>query len=403
MEGNWKIGSIFGIPLYIDYSWLIILVLVTIINAGDVNANNLAVGNPLLGWFTGLIMALFLFGSVLLHELGHSLVAQAQGITVNSITLFLFGGVAAIERESKTPVEALNVAMAGPIVSMLLFAIFWSLNNFFAQDTLAYYITADLARINQVLAIFNLIPGLPLDGGQVLKAIVWKITGDRFAGVFWAATTGKLLGWLGMSFGLFFCFFTGEIGLLWIALISWFIWRNANAYDRFTMLQKTLLDLVAADAMTREFRVVNANLLLRDFVAEYLISDLSNPISYYAASEGRYRGLIAIKDLQAVERYEWDIKTLEELAHPLTEIPSVEEKTPLVEVINKLEKIRDNRITVLSPAGAVAGVIDKGDLVKLVATKQNLNIPEAEIKRVKAEGTYPSELQLSAIARTIEN
>ncbi|MGH2412481.1 MAG: site-2 protease family protein, partial [Microcystaceae cyanobacterium] len=157
MQKNWQVGSLFGIPLYIDTSWFLILAFVTLIDAGDVNASGLSGGQLWLGWITGLIMALLLFGSVLLHELGHSLVARSQGITVNSITLFLFGGVASIDRESKTPEEAILVAIAGPIVSLTLFGLFWGLTLISGENKLLSFITGDLARINFLLALFNLI------------------------------------------------------------------------------------------------------------------------------------------------------------------------------------------------------------------------------------------------------
>ncbi|NES82408.1 MAG: site-2 protease family protein [Moorea sp. SIO2B7] len=402
MQSNWRIGSLFGIPLYIDSSWFIILAFVTIINAGDLNATGLSQGNPLLGWITGLMMALLLFASVLLHELGHSLVAKAQGIEVNSITLFLFGGVASIERESDTPTQAFQVAIAGPLVSMALFGLFKGMTQFLGEYSLLQVLTSDLARINLVIGIFNLIPGLPLDGGQVFKALVWKLTGDRFIGVHWASASGKLIGWFGISVGLFFVLLTGEIGAIWLVLISWFVLRNANAYDQLTTIQQALLEIVAAEVMTRDFRVVDANLSLRAFAEEYVVSELFVNMPYFAASEGRYRGLVVISDLHSIERSEWETKTLAQIAHPLTEIPSVREGTLLVEVINQLEKISDSRITVLSPAGAVAGIIDRGDIVKAIASKQNLEIPEAEIKRIKAEGSYPDRLQLQAIAKTIK-
>ncbi|OKH22956.1 site-2 protease family protein [Hydrococcus rivularis NIES-593] len=401
MRTNWRIGSLFDIPFYIDFSWFLILAFVTFINAGDVNASGLSGSSPLLGWFAGLILALLLFASVLLHELGHSLVARSQGISVNSITLFLFGGIASIDRESKTPGEAFLVAIAGPVVSLILFALFLSLTRLGSESSLLGFVAADLARINLVLALFNLIPGLPLDGGQVLKAVVWKCTGDRFSGMRWASASGKLMGFLGISVGLLLVLLTGEISAVWIAFIGWFVLRNASAYDRLTGLQESLLNLVAADAMDREFRVVNANLTLRDFAQEYILAEITSPSTYYAASEGRYRGLIRMRDLHSIERSEWESKTLANIAHPLTEIPSVQEKTSLLEVINCLEQIEDRRITVLSPSGAVAGVIDRGDLVKAIAVRQNLSIPDAEIKRIKAEGTYPAYMQLAAIAKSV--
>ncbi|MGH2415147.1 MAG: site-2 protease family protein, partial [Microcystaceae cyanobacterium] len=252
-------------------------------------------------------------------------------------------------------------------------------------------------------ALFNLIPGLPLDGGQILKAIVWKIKGDHLAGMRWASASGKGLGLLGIVIGVVLGVLSGEISAIWIALIGWFVLRNAKAYDQLTQLQETLSELVVSDAMTHEFRVVNANLSLKDFAQEYILSDGNSLFTYYAASDGRYRGLVEIKDLQAIERSRWDEQTLCAIVHPLTAIPSTQETASLVEVINQLERLGEKKLTVLSPAGAVAGIIDRGDIVKAVAAKQNLPIPEAEIKRIKTEGTYPPYLKLAAIAKTLTN
>ncbi len=396
MQASWRIGSLFGIPLFLDPSWFFILAFVTIINAKNLD--------PTFGsswaWSGGFVMALLLFGSVVLHELGHSLAARSQGIKVNSITLFLFGGVASIDRESKTPGEAFQVAIAGPAVSVTLFGLFYALSQALPPSSLGENIVSGLAHINLVLALFNLIPGLPLDGGQVLKAAVWKLTGNRFQGVRWAARTGKAFGGLAIALGLGVGLLTGEfLGSMWIALIGWFVFRNASLYDRLTTLQEALLQLVASDAMTRDFRVVDANQTLRSFADEYILADMQTPMPYYASANGRYRGLVAIEDLHFVERSRWETQTLESIVRPLSEIATVEEKTSLVEVINTLEDRPLNRLTVLSPAGTVAGVIDRGDIVRAVATKLHLPITDAEIKRIKAEGSYPQALQLPAIAQ----
>jgi Zn-dependent protease/CBS domain-containing protein len=396
MQASWRIGSLFGIPLFLDPSWFFILAFVTIINAKNLD--------PTFGsswaWSGGFVMALLLFGSVVLHELGHSLAARSQGIKVNSITLFLFGGVASIDRESKTPGEAFQVAIAGPAVSVTLFGLFYALSQALPPSSLGENIVSDLAHINLVLALFNLIPGLPLDGGQVLKAAVWKLTGNRFQGVRWAARTGKAFGGLAIALGLGVALLTGEfLGSMWIALIGWFVFRNASLYDRLTTLQEALLQLVASDAMTREFRVVDANQKLLAFADEYILADMQTPMPYYASANGRYRGLVAIEDLHFVERSRWETQTLESIVRPLSEITTVEEKTSLVEVINTLEARPLNRLTVLSPAGTVAGVIDRGDIVRAVATRLHLPITDAEIKRIKAEGSYPQALQLPAIAQ----
>ncbi|HEY9795614.1 MAG TPA: site-2 protease family protein [Leptolyngbyaceae cyanobacterium] len=395
MQGSWRIGSLFGIPLFLDPSWFFILAFVTIINALDLYPT---FGSVLAG-SAGLGMALLLFASVVLHELGHSLTARSQGIKVNSITLFIFGGVASIDQESKTPGEAFQVAIAGPAVSLTLFGLFYLLSQVLPSSSVGQVLTLDLARINLVLALFNLIPGLPLDGGQVLKAAVWKLTGNRFQGVRWAATSGKTLGGSAIALGLVLVLLTGQWGAIWLTLIGGFIFRNASAYDRLTTLQEALLQLVASDAMTHDFRVVDANQTLRSFADEYILADIQTPMPYYAAAHGRYRGLVAIEDLHFVERSRWESQTLESIVRPLSEIATVEEKTPLVEVIKSLEASQLNRLTVLSPAGTVAGVVDRGDIVRAVATKLKLPITETEIKRIKAEGSYPQGLQLPAIAQ----
>lgn len=395
MQTNWKIGSLFGIPLFLDPLWFVILGLATL-NFGVAYQE----WGTTIAWSAGISMALLLFASVLLHELGHSLIARSQGIKVNSITLFLFGGIAAIEEESKTPGKAFQVAIAGPLVSVALFFLLRVVAGIIPDTNPISVMVGDLARINLVLALFNLIPGLPLDGGQVLKAALWQVTGNRFQAVHLAARAGQILGYAAIALGFAVDFFTRELVIgLWIALLGWFGVRNASSYDRVTTLQETLLEVVAANVMTRDFRVVDANQTLRSFADSYLL-DSNAPEVYFAASDGRYRGMVAIDDLRLVERSEWETQTLQSIVHPLTEIPTVAESTTLAEVINKLENEQLPRITVLSPAGAVAGVIDRGDIVRGVAQKLNLRFTDAEIKRIKEEGSYPPGLQLAVIAKS---
>lgn len=398
MQTSWRIGSLVGIPLFLDPLWFIILSFVTL----NFGLNYLQWGS-VLAWSAGLVMALLMFGSVLLHELGHSLVARSQGIKVNSITLFLFGGIAAIEEESKTPGGALQVAIAGPSVSIVLFLLLMLLSLVLPASSLASVMMGDLARINLVLALFNLLPGLPLDGGQIFKAVVWKVTGNRFQAVHWAARAGQVLGWLAIASGAALEFFTGElVGGLWLVLLGWFGIRNATSYDSVNTLQEALLKVVAADAMSREFRVVDANSSLRSFADLYLLETGANQV-YFASADGRYRGMVAIDDLRLVERSQWESQPVQSIVKSLTEIPHVVETTTLVEVINQMESGQLPWITVLSPAGAVAGIIDRGDIVRSLVQKLKLRISDAEIKRVKEEGSYPPGLPLGIIAKSTKN
>ncbi len=394
MQAGWRIGTLFGIPLFINSSWFLIVIWVTIVTRQDYVEQ----WGPSISWSAGFAIALLLFASVLLHELGHSLVAKAQGIKVNSITLFLFGGVASIDRESKTPGQAFQVAIAGPMVSLSLFFILSIMTQFLPEPSLTGIIAQRLAGINLVLAIFNMIPGLPLDGGQVLKAAIWKATGNRFTGTRWAARTGQFIGIAAIILGIT----NLQSGGLWIALIGWFAVQNASSYTRLTDLQEVLISVTAGDAMTREFRVVDANLSIREFADQYLIA--TDPHTFYfAASEGRYRGLISVKTLRTIERSLWDVTTVYDIVKPLDQLDTVAEKASLLTVINYLETQPICQITVLSPAGAVAGMIDRGDIVRAVAKSLNVVIPEAEIKRIKSEGHYPAGLPLAEIAKKTDS
>ena len=398
MQSGWRVGAIFGIPLFIDNSWFFIVLLMTFAYGSDL----LGDGFPFpVAALVGLMMALLLFGSVLLHELGHSLVARRQGIQVNSITLFLFGGVASIDKESKTPGQAFQVAIAGPLVSFFLFLLLTLVSSALPPQTVAALIVSTIARINLVLTLFNIIPGLPLDGGQVLKAAVWKLTGSRAQGVRWAARVGQLLGWMAITVGIYAYLTTQRFELLWLALLGWFAVRNAGAYNRVSDLQDAITSLKARDASVREFKVIDATMTLRTFADDRLLHENQSTI-YFAASNGRYRGMVSLDDLRQSERSRWESMTLAEAAQPLLDMPHVREETPLSKVITDLEENDLRRITVLSPADAVAGTIDRGDVVRALAKRLNFPISEAIIDRIKADGVYPSGLQLAAIARNAE-
>jgi Zn-dependent protease len=395
MKSGWRVGSIFGIPLMLDPSWFFILLAVTYVYG--VTWQDLDWGQNI-AWIAGFGMALALFGSVLLHELGHSLVARSQGIKVNSITLFLFGGIASIDRESKTPGQAFQVAIAGPAVSFGLFLVLMLVLQGVGWSEPLTTIVRDLAGINFMLAIFNMIPGLPLDGGQVLKAAIWKATGDRFTGVRWAARVGQALGWTAiLTAGILF-FRLGSLNALWIALLGWFAVRNANAYSSLTNVQEALMKTTAAEAMTRDFRVVESTWTLREFAEHHLLHE-APPTTYYAAANGRYRGRVALEALRQTERVLWDSRTLDDIAEPLETIPAILETASLAEVVHALGEKQAKCLTVLSPAGAVAGVIDRGDVVQAVAEKMRIAIPKRMIQQIKDDGIYPPGLPLEAIAK----
>ena len=405
MQTGWRVGSLFNIPLYIDNSWFLIVALITLSQGLSPDPDLAGVAAGSLGaWAAGLALALLLFASVLAHELGHSLVAISQGINVNSIKLFLFGGIASIESESKTPGQAFQVAAAGPAVSLVLFLLLTLVGNSVALPPTAQDIVISVARTNLILALFNLIPGLPLDGGQIFKAAVWKATNSRAKGVRWAAKSGQVVGFAGIAFGLWLFAFVPGSGLagLWPALIGLFVLRNAKNYSRMNDLQEGLSKLKVSDAAIRDFRVLDAHMSLRQFADEYLLLDQKVAPVFFASSDGRYRGLVTIDSLRQVERSEWEYRDLNSIAKPLLNIPNVRENAPLTDAIELLEDKNLERLTVLSPADSVAGTLDRGDVVRAVARQMNFKLPEALIQRIKEEGAYPAGFQIAAIAQSIK-
>jgi Zn-dependent protease len=407
MQQGLRIGSVFGIPLYVRASWFPIVAILAILKGG-------AWGEAY-GWSVpiaaaaGAIGAISLFGSVLLHEIGHSLVAKAQGIPVRSISLFLFGGVAEIDRESRSPSQAFQVAIAGPAVSLFLAVSFTALSHELSATTPLAIIVRDLAQLNLVLCLFNLIPGLPLDGGQVLKAAIWQITGDRLQGMRYAVASGQMIGSLAIGLGVFGALTIPGLGVgLWLALVGWFIIRNAAAYGRVTSMQAMLLELQASQVMTQRFRVVDAELTIREFTDRYILCELADTplfgkhVPYFAAAHGRYRGQLPLNAWQAIDRNKWETTTIDAIVSPLLETPHVREATPLVEVVRTLEREQLKFIVVLSPADTVAGTIDRADITQALGERLDWSIPDDEIQRIRREARYPAYLRIDTIAAATE-
>jgi Zn-dependent protease len=407
MQSGWRVGSLFKIPLFIDPSWLWIVALFTF-QDGLMWQQMFPAWPVPLAYGTGLAMALLLFGSVLLHELGHSLVAQSKGIEVSSIRLFMFGGVAAIEREPKTPGQMLQIAVAGPAVSALLWLGLTLVANPVSHFNLPVaLLLAKVASVNLTLLLFNLIPGLPLDGGQMLKSGIWKWTGNYITAVHWAAKTGRWLGLaislIGLSdvLGVTQSLGLPQIGGFWAILIGWFMQRNASSADQMATLQEALQGLKAADAMTREYKVLDANMTLRQYADDHVLL-VKNPTTYFASSDGRYRGWIAPDVLEKVDRSLWESQTLQDVVQPLSAIPTVAETTPMADVIQLMEAKSLPRMTVLTPAGAVAGMIDRGDITKVVSAKMGFELSDRALQQIKEAGVYPPGLPLVALAQTVK-
>jgi Zn-dependent protease/CBS domain-containing protein len=318
--------------------------------------------------------ALLLFASVLAHELGHSFVARGQGIEVKSINLFLFGGLANLEKESKTPAEAFWVAIAGPVVSLVLFGLFTLLGTTTGVSGAIGAIIGLLASINLALALFNLIPGLPLDGGNILKALVWKITGNPYKGVVFAGRVGQVFGWVAIASGLIPLFLYGTFGNFWNLLIGWFLLQNANQATQVARVQDRLAGLTAQEAVVSDSPIVSTDLSLRTFANEYVIGQTRWRKFLVTDNDGRLIGAIAVDSLKTIPTSLWTETDVRELMQPIDFSNTVKPDRSLLEVVNLLEQQQLNQVPVVRDNGVLVGLLEKAAIIRLLQQRFQANI-----------------------------
>jgi Zn-dependent protease/CBS domain-containing protein len=368
MNSTIRVGNLFGIPFYVHPSWFLVLGLVTwsYSSALATQFPQLGGGLPLL---LGLMTALLLFSSVVAHELGHSFVAIRQKIDVKSITLFIFGGLASLEKESQTPAEAFWVAIAGPIVSIILFAIATTIDFVTAASGPLAAILSLLASVNLTLALFNLIPGLPLDGGNILKALVWKITGKSYKGVAVASRIGQIFGWLAIASGVIPLLLFGSFVNFWNLLIGFFLLQNAGNAAQFARVQEKLTGLTAADAVTKDSPIVKADLSLRELADQKLLNAQEYRRFLVTDEQGQLLGAISVDNLRNIPNTLWAETPVSQVMQPIEQSSTVQSDKPLLEVVQLLEKQKTSALAVIRDNGFLVGILEKAAIINLLQEK----------------------------------
>ena len=405
MGEGFQLLRIRGIPLRIHPSWFVILALATLAFQQQYSQELLGPGAPgagLLTWLLALATALLLFVSVLLHELGHSMAALAQGVKVRSITLFLLGGVANIERESTTARGALIVAAAGPLVSLLLAAALLGSSHGAAHLSPPLgALVSQLWELNLVLGLFNLLPGLPLDGGLILKALVWQWTGSQSRGVQVATASGRMLSWLALGLGTVLFLRSGSIGGLWLMVLGWFGLGAVRNQTQSQILIEALRSLKVRDGARRRFRVLESTNSLRQ-LSRLRLSDPEGLADWLLVCDGgRWRGVIDDAPLQSLPVQRWDQERIGDHLRPLADLPAIRDDAPLWQAVLQLETATPARLLVLSPAGLPCGTIERPELAEAVLAKLGVRLPASLLENARRQGTYPLGLSLAAVARTV--
>ena len=374
MQANIKLGRIFGIEVGLHYSWLIIALLVTLSLTGQFRATNPQWGAGVT-WATAIATALLFFASIVAHELSHAAVAKANGLPVKAITLFALGGVAQIEREAEDAKTEFWMGIVGPIASAvigfaclaLMMALGWT--PAIAPATPLRAMLMWLGVINIVLAIFNMIPGFPLDGGRVLRAIVWWVTGDPVRATRIATLAGSAVGFGLIIVGILRFFGGAGFGGLWLVFIGWFLLDAARASRALLETSESLRGVRVRDVMTPNYPVIDSRDNLQTFVDEHLLR--TGRRCFVVEEEGRISGIITPHELKGVERTRWPYTTVDAVMLPLEKLHTVDPQTLVTKALEVMGREDVNQLPVVIK-DSVAGIISRGDVLRLLQTRAEL-------------------------------
>jgi Zn-dependent protease/CBS domain-containing protein len=363
---------LFGIPLRLHFSWFFIFILVTWALAASYFPSVYPDWSVATAVIASIITSLLFFASVLLHELMHSVVARAAGIPVKSITLFIFGGVSQITEEPAKPQVELKMAIAGPLTSLLLGGVFWAV-YYLVPESMEHIIAVSfwLGLINLTLGVFNLLPGFPLDGGRVLRAILWWRMGDLRRATHWAANAGRGVSFLFIFGGVWLLFAGYWFNGLWLAFIGWFLGNAAVGSYRQLNLMQMLQGHAVSEAMSRECRSVPPDISLEELVNRHILS--SGGQCFVVTEGGAIRGLITLRDVKAVPREEWEGKRVSDAMVSFDKLKKVRPGEDLAGVLKIMTEADINQLPVVD-GGQVVGLISRDSLLAFINIRDKLGV-----------------------------
>lgn len=380
MEANIKLGRIFGVEIGLHYSWLIIALLVAFSLGSHFQMVNPEWGTGVV-WATAIVTALLFFAAIVVHELSHAAVAKMRGLPVRSITLFALGGVAQIEREAADAKTEFWMGIAGPITSAVIGFICLGLASMLgwspATEGMMTAATPPLAMlvwlgyINIMLAVFNMIPGFPLDGGRVLRAVIWWTTGDGDRSTRIAARVGQFVAVFFIVWGIFSFFRGSGFGGLWIAFIGWFLLNAAQASYAQVEITQSLKGKTVADVMRRDCPLVDGNTNLQTFTDEYLLK--TGERCFVVAEQGRIAGLITSHEVKEIEPQKRAFTTVDEAMRPLENLRTVPPDAPVIEALEMMGGEDVNQLPVVRD-GKLEGIISRAHILQLLQTRAELNM-----------------------------
>jgi Zn-dependent protease/CBS domain-containing protein len=366
MRGNISLGRVFGIPLRLHYTWFIIFALVTYSLVLYTADQPYPIGQRII---LGILTSLLFFASIITHELAHSILAIRNNITVKEITLFVFGGVSQITKEATHPRAELLIAIVGPLTSLALAGIFYGLHLLLAgtQQILAASLMWWLAWINVFLAVFNLIPGFPLDGGRIFRALVWQRTHDYQRATRIATKVGQGIAYAFIAGGIaFLLFFQFWLNGLWLIFIGWFLNNAARASYQQVLLRDALIGITVRQVTDYGCPLIPPDLNLMELVQQYILPTGRNCflISWGAELEG----MVTLQQIKKVPRTSWAITSVQDIMTPASKLKVAYADQDILSVLQEMNGENANHIPVME-AGKVIGVINREDIARFLRTR----------------------------------
>ncbi|TVP53683.1 MAG: site-2 protease family protein [Gemmatimonadales bacterium] len=360
-----RLGSVSGFEIVLDYSWFIIFFLVLGSFAGAVFPAHLPELDRITYLWMGFASAVLLFTSLLAHELAHAFTARRRGIEIEGITLFIFGGMARTRQEPATPGDEFLIAVMGPVASFAIAIFFYGIaaqGPTLGLGEPGQAVAEYLGFLNILLAVFNLFPGFPLDGGRILRATLWKATGSLRRATRIAAGAGRLLGWMIIALGIWGLLVGGSvIGGLWLIFIGWFLGHAARASYQQVMLQKLLGPLTAREAMSPDPETVSPDLPIDQLIHDYFLRRPYN--SFPVTDDGVIVGLITLSHVKGLSRDEWKGKITADLMTPLEDTLLVDPDAPMMEILEKM-RLKEVRRVLVAREWELIGIISTSDIAR---------------------------------------
>ena len=367
-----RIGKILGIPIYLHSTWVFIFVAITYIIASQYKQQH-PLWTDTQHWTVAVLTSLLFFASVLFHELSHSVVAQHYKIRVVSITLFLFGGLARIEREPSNAVQEFNIAVAGPLASGFLAGGFFGLALLLPYSQTVGALATWLWQTNFALAVFNLLPGFPLDGGRIFRAIVWGASKNYEKATRVAGASGKLIAYAMILAGAWGAFNGYLQNGLWIAFVGWFLLNAAQESVAQVAIRQTLSGLSAADVMSKEVPTVPGHITLEEYGAEVLRTGRR---CHLVVNDDRLVGMMNVHTLNSVPRNEWAHNSVQAAMIPREKILWTSPEEPLLRLLERLLSADVNQMPVVSgakeSAPQIVGIVTRDSILRVMQTRSEL-------------------------------